>query len=219
MHEMLPVNRSKAQARRFYDQISRIYDTLTASEKHLIRQGVELLSVRPGDRVLEVGCGTGEALTFITTRVTSEGSALGLDLSRKMLLKSRSKSTTPAYVQGDGACLPLQSSSFDAVFSAFTLELFSKADINTVLSECSRVLTPGGRLGLVTLTGEPRTLALRLYELAHSLFPVAVDCRPIPLEKLLTQNGFLILAVNQTRMWGLPVTLVLGAKPRPVREQ
>lgn len=219
MREMLPVNRSKAQARRFYDRISRIYDTLTASEKHLVRQGVDLLSLSPGERVLEVGCGTGEALTFITTRVTSEGSALGLDLSREMLLKSRSKTTTPAYVLGDGACLPLQSGSFDAVFSAFTLELFSKDDINTVLSEFSRVLKPSGRLGLVSLTEEPRTLPLRLYELAHSLFPVAVDCRPIPLEKLVAQNGFLILAVNQTRMWGLPVTLLLSAKSRPDREQ
>ena len=219
MDEMLPVTRSKSQARRFYDRISGIYDTLTTSEKHLVRLGVELLSVRPGDRVLEIGCGTGEALTFISSRVTSEGSAFGLDLSREMLLRSRNKTTTPAYVQGDGACLPLQSGRFDAVFFAFTLELFSTEDIPIVLSECCRVLKPGGRLGLVSLTEEPRTLALRLYELAHSLFPVAVDCRPIPLEKLVAQNGFLILAVNQTRVWGLPVTLVCSAKPRPTREQ
>lgn len=218
MCEMLPVDRSKAQARRFYNRISGVYDTLTASEKHLIRQGVDMLFPNPGECVLEIGCATGGALACITKRITGEGRAFGLDLSREMLLRSRSKTTIPTYVQGDGADLPLPSGSFDAVFSAFTLELFSEDDINIVLSECSRVLKPSGRLGLVSLTREPRTIALRLYELAHKLFPVAVDCRPIPLEKLLAQNGFHTLAVNQVRTWGLPVTLVLSTKPLEERE-
>lgn len=65
MSDLLPVQRSKAQARRFYDRISGIYDILTASEKALIKDGLDLLGVQPGERALEIGCGTGSGLKLI----------------------------------------------------------------------------------------------------------------------------------------------------------
>jgi ubiquinone/menaquinone biosynthesis C-methylase UbiE len=211
---MLPINRSKAQARHYYDRISRFYEALTASENGLIQQGIEMLAVQPGERVLEVGCGPGTGLKLITETMPGIEALVGLDLSRQMLLQSQRKriSPHPHHIQGDGAHLPLVSDAIDALFSAYTLELFSADEIHLMLSECSRVLKPDGRLGIVSLTGSPRTLSVRLYELAHQLFPVAVDCRPIPLVERLEENGFCIQTMEKTLNWGLPVMITVSTK-------
>jgi ubiquinone/menaquinone biosynthesis C-methylase UbiE len=211
---MLPINRSKAQARRYYDRISRFYEVLTTSEKGIIQQGIEMLAVQPGEHMLEVGCGPGTGLKLITETTPAIENLVGIDLSRKMLLQSRQKQISPYlhHIHGDGAHLPLVHDAFDVLFSAFTLELFPEEEIHLVLSECSRVLKPGGRLGIVSLVGSPRTLSVRLYELAHQLFPVAVDCRPIPLVDLIEKNGFCIQTAEKTLNWGLPVMITLSAK-------
>jgi ubiquinone/menaquinone biosynthesis C-methylase UbiE len=211
---MLPIKRSKAQARHYYDRIHWFYEVLTSSEKGLIQQGINLLGIQRGERVLELGCGPGTGLKLITEATPGIEALVGFDLSRKMLLHSQRKSIspTPHYIQGDGAHLPLASNAFDALFSAFTLELFSEQDIQLVLSECRRILNPDGRLGIVSLAGSPRTLSVRLYELAHQLFPVAVDCRPIPLVDLLAENGFCIQTAETTLNWGLPVMITVSTK-------
>lgn len=214
MKRMLPVNRTKTQAQRFYDRISRVYDALTVSEKRLIRWGVDLLAIQPGESVLESGCGTGTGLHFIIDTAQGVNSVIGLDLSHKMLMHSSSKNIpgkpVPMLIQGDGARLPVMSGEIDAVLMTFTLELFSAANIGSILRECRRVLKPGGRLAVVSLAGSPRTLSLRIYELAHQLFPVAVDCRPIPLVELLEENGYQILSAERIMNWGLPVLLTVS---------
>jgi ubiquinone/menaquinone biosynthesis C-methylase UbiE len=214
---MLSITRSKAQARRYYDRISQFYERLTSSEGSIILQGIEMLAVQPGERVLEVGCGPGTGLKFLAETTPGIEAIVGLDLSRNMLLQSQRKhiSPHPHYIQGDGAHLPLARDTFDALFSAFTLELFSEEEIHVVLGECSRVLKPGGRLGVVSLAGSPRTFSVQLYELAHQLFPVAVDCRPIPLVELVEENGFCIQTADKTLNWGLPVMITVSTKRHP----
>ncbi len=217
MKTILPVKRSKAQARRFYDRISRVYDALTASEAGLIQRSVDLLALQAGESLLEIGTGTGRALHRFAETTPNFKSLVGLDLSRRMLLRSKAKGITPAplLIQGDGACLPLPAHSFDAVYTAFTLELFSEQDIHLVLAECRRVLKSGGRLGVVALASAPRTLSLRLYEAAHRLFPVAVDCRPIPLPALLAKNGFALITAEKEINWGLPIHLTVSTISAP----
>lgn len=217
MTDMLPIHRSKAQARRNYDRISGIYDVLTASEKALIHQGLELLAVQPHEHILEIGCGTGSGLHHTLSSAEPPTSVIGLDLSHRMLLQSQQKNTpspTPVlHIQGDGTHLPFCDTSFNVVFMSFTLELFSEQDIMLVLSECQRVLKPHGRLGVISLVTTPCTLSLGLYQLAHQLLPVAVDCRPIPLNHLLKSNGFTIDHAIQEKNWGLPIHLVVCSPP------
>ncbi len=214
MNNMLPIKRPKNKARRFYDHISGFYDWITASEKNLIKEGVELLSASPTEQILEIGSGTGKAMALMGKYVSKEGALVGLDLSYKMLRKSAEKTQglVPGafHIQGDGAALPLLSDQFDAVFSTFTLELFSAEEIPIVLKEIKRVMKPSGRLTIVALAQEPRNLAVKLYEQAHRLFPVAVDCRPIPLIKILEENGFKIKSTKKVMNWGLPVHITLS---------
>ncbi|MDY6873726.1 MAG: hypothetical protein SVR81_07145 [Chloroflexota bacterium] len=62
---MLPVALPKADAQRYYDRLSKIYDWLTASERSLIEKNVSVLSPTKGETILEIGCGTGTGLTSI----------------------------------------------------------------------------------------------------------------------------------------------------------
>ncbi len=214
---MHPINRTKAQARRYYDRLSHNYDLLTRSEAGLIQQGAQILSVQPDEDLLEIGCGTGRALQAFAETVPGKGLRVGLDLSLQMLtyIQTKNITPTPILIQGDGACLPLQATRFDAIFMAFTLELFSVADIHRVLQECHRVLRPAGRIGVVALSSTPRTFALQLYELARRLFPVAVDCRPIPLAALLAENGFGRVHDEKEHNWGLPIHLTVSVIRQP----
>ena len=207
MKPMAPVLRTKDQARRYYDRISAIYDWLTASEKPLIKQGIETLSPQPGEWILEIGCGTGTGLALIQEKVSPSGFSLGLDLSHRMLLESRINFCS-ALILGDAAHLPLSSGCFDGLFCSFTLELFPQTQISLVLNEIRRVLKPDGRLLVIALSNHHDTLALRLYERAHRLFPVAVDCRPIPLEQILHDNRFHIQTAVEFMNWGLPMKMV-----------
>ena len=216
MTEMLPVNRTKDQARRYYDRISCIYDWLTKSEKKFIKEGVDRLSTSPGETVLEIGPGTGTGLKLIAEALSAQGCVVGVDLSYEMLTESkeatRKSNPAPFLVQGDGVNLPLQGNQFDAVFCSFTLELFSQDEIGTVLKEIKRLMKPSGRLSVVALAQNPRTLPVCAYELIHQLFPVAVDCRPIPLIDLLSSHDLNILETEKLMNWGLPVHIVLCRK-------
>ena len=214
MNNIKPVTRSKKEARKYYNNISGIYDWITASEEAFIREGVELLEVAPGEKILEVGCGTGRALGMIGEKLSSSGSLVGLDLSHQMLKKSREKINSQKIasthlVQADGAILPLKNNLFDNVFVSFTLELFSLEEINAVLDQIKRVLVPEGRLIVIALSKKPENLPVKFYEFAHQLFPVALDCRPIPLFDLMKENGFSILETKKLMNWGLPIDIAL----------
>jgi len=207
MKPIAPIKRSKAQARQYYNRISGIYDWLTSSEKSLIKKGIEALSPQPGEAILEIGCGSGTGLKLIRDAVSGTSRLIGLDLAHQMLRESQKKSST-VLVQGDGAHLPLLGEKFDGVFCTFTLELFAEKEIPKVLGEIERVLRPKGRLVVVALSSKPHNLAVRFYERVHNLFPVAVDCRPIPLNQILTQNGYRIQKEKQVMNWGLPVAII-----------
>ena len=214
MNKVLPVDRPKKKARRFYDRVSTVYDWLAASEQEHIHKAVNKLPLKPGDKILDVGSGTGNALAWIAEKLSATGQVVGVDISHRMLQGSRAKiirsTPKPHLVQGDGANLPLQSSSFNGIFCAFTLELFSVDEIPVVLNEFQRVLQPGGFIAVLSLVQEPRSMAIRIYELAHQLFPVIVDCRPIPLVNFLEQSGFSVIETYKETNWGLPLQIAIG---------
>lgn len=210
--QLSPVTRSKRSAQQSYDRLSRWYDLLAGSSEGPFRRlGLELLDLRPGERVLEIGCGTGQALREALARVGAQGAALGLDLSTGMLRRSRAAAPKAGLLCADGAHLPLAGGWADAVFLSFSLELFDTPEIPSVLAGCVRVMRPGGRLCAVSLSRlGPGSLMLRLYERLHERAPALADCRPIYLRAALESAGLLTRRVELRRMWGLPVEIVLA---------
>ena len=211
----------REQTRQNYDRMSRWYDLFASSEQKFTQVGLQLLGVKPGEHVLEIGFGTGNALATMARQAGGAGLVVGVELSMGMIEVARKKiypfegkqaegsGRSALMIRGDGTQLPLASESFEAVFLSFTLELFSNDEIPVVLDECHRVLKLDGRLGVVSLAKRD-VLACRLYEWGHERWPVLLDCRPIELRKCLKTEGFRVQAAKVQTMWGLPVEIVLG---------
>jgi len=148
---------SREQTCQNYDRMSRWYDSFASSERKFTETGLQLLSVKAGEQVLEIGFGTGYALIKMAQQVGETGIVAGVELSPGMIevahkrIEAEDPVRSAQIVRGDGALLPFVSHSFDAIFLSFTLELFSDDEIPVVLGECHRVLKREGRLGLVSL--------------------------------------------------------------------
>ncbi len=209
------------QAARFaYNRISRWYDVLARPERRFVDIGLRLLAPQEGERVLEIGCGTGYALVSVARAAGASGLAVGLDISEGMLLAANARAKRaevarrPHLIMADAVALPFADGAFDAAFMAFTLELFDASDIALVLSECARVLRPGGRLGVVSLSREGGGRMVGLYDWVHRRWPQWVDCRPIYARQALEDAGFATLHAARVVMWGLPVEVIVAVKGR-----
>lgn len=216
--EIERVTRSKEQARASYNRLSRFYDLLSmAGEKKCIDTGLRMLDARDGERILEVGFGTGRALLALADAAGASGEVFGIDISEGMagtaqrkLHKKGLASRVELYI-GDTAKLPYQDGFFDRIFTSFTLDLIDTPEIPIVLAECRRVLKGKGCICAVSVSDRATSgIPMKAYRWAHRKFPALVDCRPISVRGLLAENGFEILDEKLTSMWGLPVEVVLA---------
>jgi ubiquinone/menaquinone biosynthesis C-methylase UbiE len=220
--EISRVTRSKQQAITAYDQLSRWYDRFSASsEQPLAELGLKKLNASGGETVLEIGFGTGQALLALASAVGEAGKVIGIDISRGMFRVASGKishaklSHRIILEQADAVNLPFETGSFDAIFISFTLELFDTPEITTVLSECRRVLKPGGRIGVVVMARDAHeNIPVCIYEWFHKHLPIYVDCRPIYVQSALTLAGFEIQDITREWMWGLPVEICLAKTPQ-----
>jgi demethylmenaquinone methyltransferase/2-methoxy-6-polyprenyl-1,4-benzoquinol methylase len=192
------------------------YDLIADPAEHRARdRGLDLLNARPGERVLEIGAGTGRALIRLAQAVGPVGEVCGIDRSAGMLRLARQRLAGREghvhLLRGDGRSLPYPAARFDAAFMSFTLELFEPPDVDLVLSEVKRVLRPRGRLAVVCLatTPEPGFVA-EAYKWLRRRFPHLVDCRPIDVLRHLDECGYRPTDVDHVTLWRLPVTAVLA---------
>jgi ubiquinone/menaquinone biosynthesis C-methylase UbiE len=221
-HSISRVKRTKAEAQAAYDRMSRWYDLLAAPSERRYRQaGLDILDAQEGERILEIGSGTGHALVALARTVGSMESVCGLDISMGMLDFARERveeadlSERVSLWCGDGAAIPFKDNCFEAIFISFTLELFDTPEIPVVLRECWRVLRDEGRLAVVSMV-KKEGMMVQFYEWVHRLLPAYVDCRPIFVRRSLEEAGFQIIEEQELSMWGLPVAVVL-AKDVPPR--
>ncbi len=109
----------------------------------------ESLALRPGERVLDIGCGPGLLAQEMAEAVGAEGRVHGVDLSPSMLAIAERRRGAPgaapiALEEADASSLPFPDESFDAAVSTQVYEYV--ADMPAALAEARRVLMPGGRL-------------------------------------------------------------------------
>jgi ubiquinone/menaquinone biosynthesis C-methylase UbiE len=104
--------------------------------------------IRPGNKVLDVGCGTGVLAREALRRVGPEGQVVGFDLNEGMLAVAARAEPKIEWRQGDAASVPFEGASFDVVVSQFALMYFP--DRVAALGEMWRTLAPGGRLAVAS---------------------------------------------------------------------
>ena len=145
--------------RTMFDRIAPVYDVMnrvmTAGLDVRWRRLAASAAVRPGDRVLDAACGTGDLA--IADLKAGAGKVTGLDFSERMLERARRKETRVEWIQGDMLALPFADATFDAATVGFGVR--NVAELPTALAELRRVLKPGGRLGILEITTPTGVLA------------------------------------------------------------
>jgi SAM-dependent methyltransferase len=174
-------------------------------EEH--RMALSMLSIAPGDRVLDVACGPGN-FTRDFARVASAGLVVGIDASEPMLdvAVRETESANVAYLRGDACELPFRDGSFDAVCCFAALYLIEKP--MRALEEIVRVLAPGGRVALLASCNRGLLPASASNAIVRRLSGVRVFGRD-ELTRALDDGG--LVGVEQ-RVTGL-AQFVSGRKP------
>lgn len=125
------------------------YDAV--AEPHL-RRLMDAARIAAGDRVLDIGCGTGES-TRRAARETASGSALGVDLSGRMLTRAEERGraeglTNVAFLQADVQVHRFDERTFDVVISRFGAMFFNEPV--AAFRNIAKAMRPGGGLALLT---------------------------------------------------------------------
>ncbi|MEX2646295.1 MAG: bifunctional demethylmenaquinone methyltransferase/2-methoxy-6-polyprenyl-1,4-benzoquinol methylase UbiE [Gaiellaceae bacterium] len=153
--------------RAMFDRIAPVYDlmnrVMTAGLDRRWRRATAEAAVRPGDRVLDACCGTGD---LAVACALAGGQVTGLDFSERMLERARRKAPELGWVQGDLLALPFADGTFDAATVGFGVR--NVEDVGAGLRELRRVLRPGGRLAVLEIT-RPRGLLRHFYGLWFDL--------------------------------------------------
>lgn len=129
----------------YYDWVVRLM-TLGAGRSHLDAL-LRIAGIRPGEAVLDVGCGTGTLALACARQAGPDARVFGIDASDEMIARARRKArgTQVQFVLGTVEALPFEDARFDLVFSTLMLHHLPRPAREACAREARRVLRPGGR--------------------------------------------------------------------------
>ncbi len=135
-------------AETYEELMSFVAKMLQSDEAAARRRGVEALHLKPGDRVLEVGCGPGNNFPYLFERIGDRGEIFAGDISPDMIRVAKRRTVIAPEQRHlfllNGARLPFVDGVFDAVLQIGTINRFP--DIAAALAEMVRVTKPGGHI-------------------------------------------------------------------------
>jgi len=189
-----------------YDKLANVYDLIFGPTLHPGRlRAIERMNIQPGERVLEVGVGTGINLSLYPREAT----VTGIDFSSSMLEKAREraarKDAAPVrLLQMDAADLKFADNAFDIVYAPYLISVVP--DPVKVAQEMRRVCRPGGRIIFLNHFLSPNPILSRIERLISPFtvhigfksdldlpaFVAQTDLKPVSIEK-----------VNVPKIWSL----------------
>lgn len=189
-----------------YDKLAKVYDLFFGPTLHPGRlQAIERMNIQPGERVLEVGVGTGINLSLYPR----QADVTGIDFSSSMLEKARERAARPdaapvRLLQMDAAAMRFADDSFDIVYAPYLISVVP--DPVKVAQDMRRVCRPGGRIIFLNHFLSPNPILSRLERLISPMtihigfksdldlpaFLAQADLKPVSIEK-----------VNWPRIWSL----------------
>jgi ubiquinone/menaquinone biosynthesis C-methylase UbiE len=152
---------------RRYDHVAETYERVHAPRvAEVARDLVAIGGVAAGDRVLDVGTGTGVAAAAAREVVGADGLAVGVDVSFGMLAAARRARPDLHLTAASAIDLPFRDRTFHAVVGSFVVSHFTK--YQTALFDMLRVLRQGGRLAISSWADKPDDLQKAWAELVES---------------------------------------------------
>lgn len=133
---------------------------------------IELLAPQPGERILDLGCGTGDLASEISA---AGASVVGMDFSEEMICRAKAKYPSLTFAVGNGEDFTTNSP-FDAVFSNAALHWMTRAD--KAASSVYRSLKPGGRfVAEFGGQGNIRTIEKAIHDVLSSHYAIDAEAR------------------------------------------
>lgn len=217
-----------SEARAFYDRFGKKQDSQGFYEDPALGDLIAHARFEDARNVFEFGCGTGKfAERLLAEHLSSSATYLGCDVSPIMVELAKQSLANYAerakIVQTNGTVhFPIPDHSVDRVVSSYVLDLLSEDDIRLFFSEAHRVLSPEGKLCLVSLTKGVTLpsrvvsfLWMRLFRMRASLVG---GCRPILLESFVDHVRWKLEYRSVLSPFGVPSeVLVLAQKQHPTQ--
>lgn len=163
-----------------FDAVANRYDLMNdlmslGTHRVLKRVFCDSIGLRPGHHVLDIAGGTGDISRLIASVVEPTGSVTMLDANESMLRLGRDRlidggCAEVQFVLGDAEAIPLPDESFNAITIAFGIRNIARKE--TALSECHRVLKPGGRLAILEFSTPKSRRLNALFRVYRRTWPI-----------------------------------------------
>lgn len=197
------------EVRKIYNNWAPFYNPTHSWSLPKRRAARLMLNVQPGNRVLDLACGTGANIPHLRKLVGNEGHVIGVDLSPRMLDVARDMVAKHGWknvevVESDAAHLPFTDKFFDKVICSYALTIIP--DYIRAIEEIKRVLVPGGSfVSLEVKVGQSTS-----HSLLQWLMPIcAVDLSHETLQKIKTT----FTDVQTRHYWQGMITIATATKP------
>ncbi len=212
---------SPEEAKRFYDRLGSAQDWQAFYEDPAINELIAHAAFDSAQSVLEFGCGTGTlAARLLQHKLPAGARYVGLDISSTMVSLARERlkpwSERALVDQSDGTpSIHEPNRNFDRFVSTYVFDLLVPDFIDQLLSEAHRLLAPGGKLCLVSMTfgASPFSRAVcwgwqRLWRLSPG---IVGGCHPIELLHYLPLDGFNPDHQTKVTSWGLTSEVLVAS--------
>ncbi|MGB7414848.1 MAG: bifunctional demethylmenaquinone methyltransferase/2-methoxy-6-polyprenyl-1,4-benzoquinol methylase UbiE [Thermosynechococcaceae cyanobacterium] len=172
-----------AEIQAIFNRIAPVYDDLnfwlSLGQQNIWKQmAVNWAQPQPGDRGLDICCGSGDLARLLARRIAPDGEMIGTDFSSELLAVAQKKSSVTLqsnidWVQGDALHLPFVDASFDCATMGYGLR--NVTNIPQCLQEIFRVLKPGARAAILDFhqPSTPLLQAFQAFYLQSVVVPVA----------------------------------------------
>jgi SAM-dependent methyltransferase len=157
-----------------------------ASYQAMFRSLIDVIAPRPGETILEIGCGAGSLVRQLAARLGPANPITAADVNpfllreAALLAEEEGLASTIHFTEGNAEALPFAADTFDCVYS---VTVFEECDADQAIAEASRVVRPGGRVGLVVRALDmpqwwnltlPEAILRKVEAPPHSVSPVGV---------------------------------------------